>query len=161
MYAFNMRAFHQLNTRHHPHPSQVGVKYGGYLRRDIRSAMSRDELPRATVLGARHEIVRNFLTPGDIRATIEFGEKIFLYASLLYLRCKPELETNSLARAVFETEPCKRRGVGGHVEDCAALDWKLIDIVLIAMAPEGSAARSNTNMPGPHYSDSSSNDDLR
>lgn len=110
MYAFNVRAFHQLNTRHHLHPSQVGVKYGGYLRRDIRSAMSRDELPRANVLGARHEIVRNFLTPGDIRATIEFGKKIFLYASLLF--CAARLTLKQIPWPVQCLRPSHAKGEG-------------------------------------------------
>jgi hypothetical protein len=122
--------------------------------------MSRDELPHANVLGARHEIVRTFLTPGDIRATIEFGERIFPHASAFFCAASLTMKNFVVARAVFETEPCKGRGGGGHVEDGGELDWKLIDIVLIAMAPEGSAARSNNNMTGPHCNDSSGSDDL-
>lgn len=68
---------------------QAGVKYGGYLRRDIRAAMDRDELNGAasSSLGqCRHEIVRNIQTPGGMRVTIEFGDlrMQFLHDYLLF-----------------------------------------------------------------------------
>lgn len=76
----------------------------------MRSAMSRDELPRADVLGARHEIVRNFLTPGDIRATIEFCEQS-LNPLPAFKRRTSLTETISCSAQCLK--PSRARGWGG------------------------------------------------